>query len=309
MKMTKIFSQNLKRFRVAKNMTQEQAGNILGVSAQTISRWECSITLPDVGTLPQIARLYGVTIDDLYKENSTAYEHYASRLFSVFEASSKPEDFLAADQEYRKLLNEGNYTTEDLRSYGILQQYMMLDCKKRSLSMFDRVLAQGPEVDGETYWRTKRQKISFYAQIGKAEESVKEQLQVISEDSTEVNNWICLLAALYSAEHYQEAAQWLEKAVLRFPDNACLCIYGGDISKAMKKYDDAFAYWDKAITLDASFCDALYSKGFCYEELGEYVKAYEIWCQISKQLEEQGLIYEAEFPRHLAQVCKEKMHE
>ena len=94
--MTKTFSQNLKRFRIAKNLTQEQAADVLGVSAQTISRWECNITLPDVGTLPQIARLYGVTIDDLYKENSTAYEHYASRLFSVFEASSKPEDFLAA---------------------------------------------------------------------------------------------------------------------------------------------------------------------------------------------------------------------
>ena len=307
--MTKTFSQNLKRFRIAKNMTQEQAADVLGVSAQTISRWECNITLPDVGTLPQIARLYGVTIDDLYKENSTAYEHYASRLFSVFEASSKPEDFLAADQEYRKLLNEGNYTTEDLRSYGILQQYMMLDCKKKALSMFDKVLKLGPEADEETYWRTKRQKICLYSQIGKAEDSVAEQLQAISEDSTEVNNWICLLSALSSAGRYQEAAQWLEKAVLRFPDNACLCVYGGDISRELKRYEDAFAYWDKAIMLDASVCDALYSKGFCYEELGEYVKAYETWCQITKHLEQQGFVYEAEFPRHLAQVCKGKMQE
>ena len=82
-----VFTKNLKRFRVAKNMTQEQAAEALGVSAQTISRWECNTTLPDVTILPKIAALYCVTIDDLYKETSVAYENYASRLLSVFESS------------------------------------------------------------------------------------------------------------------------------------------------------------------------------------------------------------------------------
>ena len=305
--MTKIFSQNLKKFRVEKNMTQEQAGKALGVSAQTISRWECNTTLPDVAILPEIARLYGVTIDDLYRENAVAYEHYASRLFSIYESSSKPEDFLAAEQEYRRMVEENHYTMEDLRSYGILHQYMMLDCKEKALSMFDRVLKQGPKTDAETYWRTKRQKILFWAQIGKAEDSVNEQLQAVSADSTEVNNWICLLAALNSAGKYQEAESWLEKAIRRFTENACLCVYGGDICRKLKKYEKAIAYWDRAILLDDSYCDAMYSKGFCYEELGEYDKAYEIWCQIIEWLEKRGYLYEIEFPRQLAQKCREKM--
>ena len=63
-----VFSQNLKRFRISKNMTQEQAAEALGVSTQTVSRWECNTTLPDVTILPKIAALYCVTIDDLYKE-------------------------------------------------------------------------------------------------------------------------------------------------------------------------------------------------------------------------------------------------
>ena len=40
-----VFTKNLKRFRVAKNMTQEQAGESLGVSTQTVSRWECGVSL------------------------------------------------------------------------------------------------------------------------------------------------------------------------------------------------------------------------------------------------------------------------
>ena len=96
-----IFSKNLKRLRLSKNMTQEQAAEALGVSAQTVSRWECNTTLPDVTILPRIAALYCVTIVDLYKETSVPYDNYAMRLGSIFEASLKPEDFLRADMEYR----------------------------------------------------------------------------------------------------------------------------------------------------------------------------------------------------------------
>ena len=85
-------------------MTQEQAAEALGVSTQTVSRWECNTTLPDVTILPRIAALYGITIEDLYKEASVVYDNYACRLCSVFEASQKPEDFMQAELEYRNLL-------------------------------------------------------------------------------------------------------------------------------------------------------------------------------------------------------------
>lgn len=48
-------SKNLKRFRVARNLTQEQAADALGVSTQSVSRRECNTTLPDVAILPEIA--------------------------------------------------------------------------------------------------------------------------------------------------------------------------------------------------------------------------------------------------------------
>ena len=51
-------SENLKGLRVAKKLTQEQAAEKLNVSAQTISRWECGITLPDVTKLPELAHFY-----------------------------------------------------------------------------------------------------------------------------------------------------------------------------------------------------------------------------------------------------------
>ena len=153
-------------------MTQEQVADTLGVSTQSVSRWECGTTLPDVAMLPEIAKLYCVTIDDLYRETSVAYENYAQRFESIYETTRRPEDFLRADMEYRKLLNSGNATMEDLRLYGILNQCMMKECLDKALSLFDLVLKHAPAEDEEAYWRTKRQKIFLLCQLNKADEVI-----------------------------------------------------------------------------------------------------------------------------------------
>lgn len=301
------FSKNLKRLRMAKNLTQEQAAEALGVSTQSVSRWECNTTLPDVTMLPKIAALYCVTIDDLYKESSVAYENYAQRLLSVYESTHKPEDFLRADMEYRKLLKSGEYTTNDLRSYGIMHQYMMHDCIQKATELFDRVLQKGPEVDPQTYWRTRRQKGYFLWEIGRNDENIKEFLPLVQAGSGELQEWICLIQAYQFAEEYKIAWEWAQKAEKKFPESATLHIYSGDLCRDMKRYDEAFVHWQRAREMEPEWCDAAYSMGFCYEEMGEYQKAYETWTAIADDLEKRGFESEVVYPRELARKCREKM--
>ena len=82
--MSCVFSENLRKFRLSKKLTQEQVAEHLGVTVQTVSRWECGKALPDVLRLPEIAKLYCVTVDDFYKSNSVAYRNYAERLAAVY---------------------------------------------------------------------------------------------------------------------------------------------------------------------------------------------------------------------------------
>lgn len=59
------FSDNLRTLRAAKNLTQEKLADLLGVSVQTVSRWETRVSYPDVELLPVLAELFGVTVDEL----------------------------------------------------------------------------------------------------------------------------------------------------------------------------------------------------------------------------------------------------
>ena len=302
-----VFSKNLKRFRVTKSLTQEQAAEALGVSTQTVSRWECNTTLPDVTILPRIAALYCVTIDDLYKETSVVYENYACRLCSVFEASHKPEDFMQAELEYRKLLKSGSYTAEDLRSYGILHQYMMQVCRDKAEELFDRVIQKGPAENPETYWSTRRQKGYFLWEIGRNQENIDTFLPLVKGGSNELQEWICLIQAYSFAENYDAAWKWVQKAEAKFPESAILHIYAGDLLRSMKQYDEAFPHWKRALEMEPEWCDAAFSMGFCYEELGEYGKAYEVWTQLADSLEQRGFESEVALPRSQAHKCREKL--
>lgn len=302
-----VFTKNLKRFRVAKNMTQEQAAEALGVSTQTVSRWECNTTLPDVTILPKIAALYCVTIDDLYKETSTAYDNYAQRLGSVFEASHKPEDFIQAEMEYRKLLKSGEYTTEDLRSYGILHQYMMQVCRDKAEDLFDRVIKKGSAEDPEVYWSTRRQKGYFLWEIGRNQENIDTFLPLVEAGSTDLNEWICLIQAYTFAENLDTAWEWVRKAESKFPESTILHIYAGDLLRSMKRYDEAFTHWNRALEMEPEWCDSAYSMASCYEEMGDYANAYAVYNQIADNLENRGFEAEVNLPRSLAEKCREKI--
>ena len=301
-----VFTKNLKRFRIAKNMTQEQAAEALGVSTQTVSRWECNTTLPDVTMLPKIAALYCVTIDDLYKATSVAYKNYAGRLCGVFEASHKPEDFMQAYTEYQKLLKSGEYTTEDLRLYGILHQYMMQICRDKAEEIFDRVLKKGPAEDPEVYWSTCRQKGYFLWELGRNQEYIAMFLPLVEAGSNNLNEWICLIQAYTFGSNYDAAWECVQKAEVKFPESAMLHIYAGDLLRAMKRYEDAFLHWTRALEMEPEWYDAAYSMAFCYEEMGDYEKACAVYTQIADQLQQRGFDAEVNWPRTLAEKCCQK---
>ena len=60
--------QVLKNHRVACSMTQEFVAEALGVSRQAVSKWESGRSDPSTTNLMALAKLFGLTPEDLMKE-------------------------------------------------------------------------------------------------------------------------------------------------------------------------------------------------------------------------------------------------
>ena len=78
----KQIGENIANLRRANGMTQEQLAEIIGVSAQSVSKWETSTTMPDIMLLPVIADIFGVTVDVLYGRIKTDEGKSAEDVFS-----------------------------------------------------------------------------------------------------------------------------------------------------------------------------------------------------------------------------------
>ena len=55
----------IKRLRRDRGMTQEQLAELLGLSTNAISQWECDKTAPDISNLPVLANIFEVSADVL----------------------------------------------------------------------------------------------------------------------------------------------------------------------------------------------------------------------------------------------------
>lgn len=298
---------NLRQLRLDKHMTQEQAADALSVSAQAISRWETGVSLPDVMLLPAIARLYGVLVDDLYKPAIKGYENNAQRLMAVYEHSHKPEDFLAAAEEFEKFFRTDNASADDWRTYGVLHEYMVYHCIKKATASYQKAMDMARCTNPEMYHRTLRQSIVLRCRIGQAEDCIAEQEAIVHENPDNADAWVDLAHALFYGGRPEAALDTCRNALAQFPQEGLLHVYAGDACRTLKRYDEAFPHWEAAVRLDDKYLDAMYSMAFCRGDMGQFDKAADLWADIAQRLEARGLDIEAQWPKEMAEKLRNRL--
>ena len=302
-----IFSENLKKFRIAKGMTQEETALALHLNSHTISRWECGTTLPDVLTLPELAKLYDVTVDDFFKKHSIAYDNYADRLSSVYEKTHDPEDFLRCVLEYDKLIKNDEMSAKDQFNYAAVHSFMLRYCRKIALEWFDKAIISSFHNQPKIYSRATSLRNALLIDLGDGNKAIQQQKDKLALYPNEPLEYLFLIELYYWLENYEEAYQIYLKALKRFPDNWRVYIYGGDVYEALKNYDEAFKCWDKAGELGTDFYEEYYSKASCYADIGEYKKAYHLYMELAEKLRQDNYDVEAEIAEKDAAIMKQKM--
>ena len=91
--------ENMKRLRLSKGLTQEQLADELGVSPQTVSRWEGCSSYPDMELLPEIAGFFDVSVDTLIgADEMRQQEHLKAGIRALHEEQDREKKIMMAQK-------------------------------------------------------------------------------------------------------------------------------------------------------------------------------------------------------------------
>lgn len=99
------FRDNLQHLRATHSMTQEQLALMLGVSRQSVTKWEAERAYPEMDKLLKLCQIFDCTLDDLVQGDLTATtpspaaQARASALRDV--AGGPPQDVCGYDEHMR----------------------------------------------------------------------------------------------------------------------------------------------------------------------------------------------------------------
>ena len=91
-----MIGNQIKKYRTANGMTQQNLADKLFVTAQAVSRWENGEVEPSLSTITKMAQIFGVTTDEILgvdaKEPETSADtEQASEVFAETEPKTEPE--------------------------------------------------------------------------------------------------------------------------------------------------------------------------------------------------------------------------
>jgi transcriptional regulator with XRE-family HTH domain len=65
----KILKEKLKELRIKNKLTQEQLAAVLKVDRSTIAKWETGEAMPRAAKLPELAKAFKCSIDEIFEED------------------------------------------------------------------------------------------------------------------------------------------------------------------------------------------------------------------------------------------------
>ena len=331
----------IRQLRFKAGLTQEQLAEKLGIGAQAVSKWENAAAMPDISSLPLLAEIFGVSIDDLFDLSS---EQRLNRIENRLDTEEElPQDVFMEYEEFLK----GQLATEQnkKRATGLIAYlyWHRMDSYARKASRYAREAVQATPDEKDCQWILQKAEGHAVwdwnlANHGKGIEFYRDLVEKNPEDRLP---YLYLLDNLLADHRAQDAEKYLARyaalpnvspirveiyraytALARFDEPAA----DGIIQALGEKYPDDFVYLFEAAQYYARKCDydkaiVLYERSFAleprrprfqdelmaiadiYEIRGDYRKAAATYDRIIDLLEKEwGLTEEVE----LQQAKREK---
>lgn len=96
--------ENLKKYRIQKNLTQEDVAEYLGITAQSVSKWERGESYPDITFLPALANIFEMSVDLLIGMDTIRAEKTRFNIHKKAVGYQRSGDYDMAEKTYRDAL-------------------------------------------------------------------------------------------------------------------------------------------------------------------------------------------------------------
>ncbi len=122
-----MIGEKIKKYRHERDMTQDQLAQTLGVSPQSISKWECADGYPDITLLPGIANFFEVTVDELIGNDEIGQEEDIKQFYDKSNEMDDTEEKVEYNLKYAR-----KYPKKHIITYILCCSIMNLPDEKRT---------------------------------------------------------------------------------------------------------------------------------------------------------------------------------
>lgn len=102
--MLEHFADNLRKYRILKNLTQENLAEYLRITPQSVSKWERGESYPDITLLPALANVLETSIDLLIGMDMIRAKETRWRIHEKANELQRRGEYAEAEQVYRRAL-------------------------------------------------------------------------------------------------------------------------------------------------------------------------------------------------------------
>ena len=323
----------IKQLRLKAKLTQEQLAEKLGIGAQSVSKWENSVAMPDITALPLIAEIFGVSIDDMF-------DLTAEQRFNRIENRMDVEEELPQDVfwEYEEFLKSQLSSDENKKRATELLAYLYwhrMETYARKTSRYAKEAIRLSPNEKGCQWMLQKSEghaawdwnvsnhtaaVEFYQELARdnpdslmccyylidnliadrrADEAEKVLERICAmKNSRHVTNEV--YRAHIALARFDEAAadKTIEELVAGTGDDSVTLFEAAQYYAKKCDYEKAIEYYERSFANEPRrprFQDELMGIADIYQVMGDYKKAAETYDRIIDLLEnEWGLTEETE---------------
>lgn len=160
-------AENLKKYRVMKNLTQEDVADYLKITPQSVSKWERGETYPDITLLPALANIFETSIDLLVGMDAIRATETKYNIHKNANDFMHNDQFDLAEKVYRDALLI--YPNESGMILGLASVLALKDESEEAIELIEKGLALSTN---EKQKATMRATLCFlYLKCGKTEKA------------------------------------------------------------------------------------------------------------------------------------------